>query len=78
MAGNENVLIRRKTVNAVTILLLLNALLTKCSFQYGGNTITGVIFLVLTAGVIPFVVLSFLLIPTLRKKETLRMLWREI
>lgn len=70
MAGNENVLIRRKTVNAVTILLLLNALLTKCSFQYGSNTIAGVIFLVLSAGVIPFVGLSFLLIPTLRKKET--------
>ena len=70
MAGNENVLIRRKTVNAVTILLLLNALLTKCSFQYGSNTIAGVIFLVLSAGVIPFVVLSFLLIPTSRKKET--------
>lgn len=70
MTGNEKVLIRRNTVNTVIALILVDAFLTKCSFQYGGNTMPGVVFLVLTAGVIPFVVLSFLLIPTLRKKET--------
>lgn len=70
MTGNENILMRRKTVNTITVMILLDAFFTKCSFQYGAKTIAGDFFLALAAGIIPLTVLILLLIQTLRKKET--------